>query len=112
MPADRLAVVAFGNIDRLAERARRIVDSNAPLVSAFLARTRDQLECTPPHATIAFPRFADGRGAASFVERLFRERGVAVVPGKFFDSPSHFRISFGGETGALEKGLEEIGSCL
>jgi hypothetical protein len=111
MPADRIAVVAFENIDRLAERAKRIVESNAPLVASFLAG-RDELECTPSHATIAFPRFADGRDAGPFVERLFLERGVAVVPGTFFDSPSHFRISFGGEAEPLRKGLAAIAACL
>jgi hypothetical protein len=111
MPADRLSVVAFHNIERLADRARRIVESNAPLVASFLAG-RDELECTPTHATIAFPRFADGRDAGPFVGRLFRERGVAVVPGAFFDSLSHFRISFGGATNLLDRGLKAVEDCL
>jgi hypothetical protein len=111
MPADRLSVVAFRNIERLAERARRIVDSNAPLVASFLAG-REELECAPSHATIAFPRFTDGRDSRSFVERLLLERGVAVVPGSFFDSPSHFRISFGGATEPLREGLAAIAACL
>jgi aspartate/methionine/tyrosine aminotransferase len=41
-----------------------------------------------------------------------RERGVAVVPGAFFDSPAHFRISFGGATEAFEEGLNAIDVCL
>jgi aspartate/methionine/tyrosine aminotransferase len=111
MPADRIATIAFENIERLADRARTIVEANAPLVASFLAGT-DELECTPSHATIAFPRFADGRDAGPFVERLFTERGVAVVPGAFFDSPSHFRISFGGETEPLQRGLAAIAASL
>lgn len=111
MPADRLSVVAFGNLDRLGERSRRLVDANARVVRDFLGR-RPELECVASDATIAFPRFADGRGAAPFVERLLRDRSVAVVPGAFFDSPAHFRISFGGATGALEEGLRAIDECL
>ena len=111
IPADRLSVLAFRNLGRLAERARRLVDANSRLVREFLAR-RPELECVPPNATIAFPRFSDGRDAAPFAERLLRERGVAVVPGGFFDSPTHFRISFGGATGALEEGLRAIDDCL
>ncbi|HLN80589.1 MAG TPA: aminotransferase class I/II-fold pyridoxal phosphate-dependent enzyme, partial [Thermoanaerobaculia bacterium] len=95
----------------LAERSRRIVETNSALVVAFLAR-RPELDCVPSDATIAFPRFHDGRDAGSFADRLMRERGVAVVPGRFFDRPSHFRISFGGETVAIEKGLATIGACL
>ncbi len=111
MPSDRISVVAFRNLDRLKERARALVKKNSGLVAGFLAR-RQELECAPSDTAIAFPRFSDGRDAAPFVDRLFRERGVAVVPGRFFDSPSHFRISFGGETAALEKGLEAIDACL
>ncbi|HEX9286683.1 MAG TPA: pyridoxal phosphate-dependent aminotransferase [Thermoanaerobaculia bacterium] len=111
MPSDRMAVVAFRHIDRLAERARKIVETNRSLMTDFLAG-RDELECVPSDATIAFPRFTDGRDSRPFVERLFRERGVAVVPGSFFDSPSHFRISFGGATEPLREGLAAIAACL
>ena len=111
MPSDRISVVAFQNLDRLKERARGLVKKNAGLVAGFLAR-RPELECVPSDATIAFPRFADGRNSGPFAERLLRDRGVAVVPGAFFDSPSHFRVSFGGDTAPLEKGLEGIDVCL
>jgi hypothetical protein len=111
MPADRIAVVAFSHLDRLAERARALVEANAPLVDSFIAG-RGDLECVSSHSTIAFPRFSDGRDSGPFVEKLFRERSVAVVPGSFFDSRSHFRISFGGATEALERGLEAIADCL
>jgi aspartate/methionine/tyrosine aminotransferase len=111
IPADRLAVVAFDEIDRLAERARGLFIANAPLVATFLL-ARPELECAPSRATIAFPRFRDGRDAGPFVETLLREHGVAVVPGTFFDSPAHFRIAFGGETDALRRGLAAIGACL
>jgi aspartate/methionine/tyrosine aminotransferase len=111
MPADRMSVVAFRHLDRLAGRARMLVEANRALVTGFLTR-RSDLECVPPHTSIAFPRLRDGRDAGPFVERLFREHGVAVVPGAFFDFPSHFRISLGGETAALEKGLAAIAACL
>jgi aspartate/methionine/tyrosine aminotransferase len=111
IPSDRLSVVAFQEIDRLAERARRLFLANSPLVASFLLG-RPELECVPSRATIAFPRFRDGRDASPFVEKLFREQGVAVVPGAFFDSPSHFRIAFGGGSGALASGLAAIGACL
>jgi aspartate/methionine/tyrosine aminotransferase len=111
IPADRISVVAFRNIDRLAERAQRLLARNAPLVRAFVD-SRTELECVPSSATIAFPRFHDGRDASPFIERLLRERSVAVVPGSFFESPTHFRIAFGGATETVEKGLEAIAACL
>jgi aspartate/methionine/tyrosine aminotransferase len=111
IPADRLSVLAFQHLDRLSERARRLVGANSGLLRAFLA-DRPELECVPPHGTIAFPRFADGRDATPFAERLLASCGVAVVPGAFFDAPPHFRISFGGATDALETGLRAIAEIL
>jgi aspartate/methionine/tyrosine aminotransferase len=110
-PADCLSVVAFQNLDRLRERARQLIEINSRTVSAFLA-AQSRLQCVASQATIVFPRLADGTDAGSLVRRLFDNYGVAVVPGSFFEFPSHFRISFGGATDKLEKGLEALGRCL
>jgi aspartate/methionine/tyrosine aminotransferase len=111
IPADRLAVLAFTHLDTIAARARRLIEANSRRTSDFLA-SRTDLESATSSATIAFPRFRDGRDAGPFVERLMREHGVAVVPGAFFEEPAHFRISFGGATADLERGLAAIGRCL
>ncbi len=111
IPSDRLSVLALRNLPALRERARRLVERNAPLVERLL-ESRPELECVPSKTTIAFPRFRDGRDAEPFVERLFLDYGVAVAPGSFFESPAHFRIAFGGATEALERGLAAIAACL
>jgi aspartate/methionine/tyrosine aminotransferase len=56
-----------------------------------------------------------GSGAADagpFAERLFRETGTAVAPGRFFGSPAHFRLAFGGDPARVREGLASIGRCL
>jgi aspartate/methionine/tyrosine aminotransferase len=111
IPAERLSALAFARLDTLAARARAIIETNSRRVAAFFAG-RSDLECVPSSATIAFPRFRDGRSADSFVERLMREHGVAVVPGSFFEAPAHFRVSYGGATEMLERGLDAISRCL
>ncbi len=111
IPADRISVLAFENLDRLAERARRIVEGNLARARAFLAG-RSDLDCVAPRGTLAFPRFHGGRDAASFVGRLFQDHGVAVAPGAFFDSPAHFRVSLGGDPAKLDEGLAAISRCL
>jgi DNA-binding transcriptional MocR family regulator len=35
-----------------------------------------------------------------------------VVPGRFFDAPSHIRIGFSGATDRLEEGLARLGTAL
>jgi aspartate/methionine/tyrosine aminotransferase len=111
MPAERLAALAFANLDALALRARRLIEVNARLVSAFLTG-RSDLDSVPSSATIAFPRFRDGRDADAFAERLMSKHRVAIVPGSFFNAPAHFRISFGLPTEKLERGLDAIDGCL
>jgi len=111
IPSDRLSVVAFQNLDRLAARARALIEPNSRLVSEFLVG-RPELECVPSWSTIAFPRFRDGRDSEAFAQGLFDAYGVAVAPGRFFDSPSHFRVSFGGATEKLRLGLKAIRAVL
>ncbi len=119
MPSDRLAALAFAHMPRLAARMRAIVETNGAAVEAFLS-ARPELQCVPSRSTLAFPRFSpgtledddDAADAGSFVERLLRETGAAVTPGRFFGAPAHFRIAFGGDPGLVRAGLAAIGRCL
>jgi aspartate/methionine/tyrosine aminotransferase len=111
IPAERLALLAFRNLERLAARAQGIIEPNRRLFAEFLA-AQPALECAPVAATIAFPRFRDGRDSGGFVRSLFEKHGVAVVPGSFFGLPSHFRVSLGGASPSLREGLESLGRCL
>jgi aspartate/methionine/tyrosine aminotransferase len=111
IPADRLGLVALRNLDRLAERAARIAGTNRRRVETWLGE-RGDLECVPPAATIAFPRLRNCSDSGSFCDRLFRETGVAVAPGRFFGSPSHFRIAFGGDPDTVAAGLAAVSRCL
>jgi aspartate/methionine/tyrosine aminotransferase len=111
IPSDRLSVVAFQNLDRLASRARRIVADNRVRFDRFLELSPD-IACVAPQGPLAFPRFRDGRDAGPFARRLFEKLGVAVAPGAFFDSPSHFRVALGGDPARVEEGLAAIARCL
>ena len=44
--------------------------------------------------------------------RLALEFGVAVAPGRYFDAPTHFRISLAGATAPLAEGLSRITAAL
>lgn len=111
IPADRLSVLAFQHLDRLAARARALIEANTRLVADFFAACSD-LECAPSRATIAFPRLRGSDDGDGFARRLLERYGTAVAPGSFFGAPPHFRISFGGATEGLARGLEAIGRCL
>jgi aspartate/methionine/tyrosine aminotransferase len=111
-PAEHLSVLAFGCLDRLAARARSILDPNRRLMLEFLA-SRPELECVAPAGgTVVFPRLGGVDDAAGFVERLAGEHDTGVVPGSFFQAPAHVRIAFGGRRDVLEEGLRRIGRAL
>jgi aspartate/methionine/tyrosine aminotransferase len=110
--AERLATQAFAQLDRLLARARTLLDANTRLVRDFLRR-RAELECVEPACgTVLFPRIRGVTNADTFVDRLMRERKTAVVPGRFFEAPAHFRLGLGGATEPLQQGLQAIGEAL
>lgn len=111
-PTERLSVLAFSMIDRLAERAKTILTTNGRTVAEFVA-SRPELEAVTPQAgTVVFPRIRGMADAGPFVERLARDFDTDVVPGHFFQAPAHFRIAFGGRADVLAGGLAQIGMAL
>jgi len=109
---DRASVVAFRHLPDLAARARAILAPNLGLVDAFMAGQPALAWVRPAGGTVAFPRLRSGESADGLAERLIQEFETAVVPGRFFDAPAHFRLAFGIKRDALERGLDAIASAL
>src|SRR5262245_21306606 len=110
--AERLSVLAFQQLDKLIARSRAILDENGAIVRRFL-RSRPELQFVDPAGgTVVFPRIKDVQNADRFANRLMNERETAIVPGRFFGAPEHFRIGFSGATEPLRGGLSAIGAAL
>jgi aspartate/methionine/tyrosine aminotransferase len=63
------------------------------------------------HGITTFPRWTGGD--TERLEALLRDRyDTAVVPGRWFEMPDHFRVGFGLPTSDLEEGLNRLGSAL
>jgi len=108
-PADRLAALAWSLLPQLASRTRALLGANVARARAFFA-AHPQFELPePPSCSVVFPRLAGPADAETFVRDLLERDGVAVAPGRFFESPSHFRVSLAGRPDALEEGLNRIG---
>jgi aspartate/methionine/tyrosine aminotransferase len=109
---ERLSVVALNQIDEIAARAKALLDRNRALLNAFLD-TRDDLECVRPQfGTIMFPRLRSGETVTRLCQLLREKYETTVVPGRFFERPTHFRVGIAGDTDILEAGLERLGSAL
>lgn len=111
-PADRLSALAFEHLPALTRRAAALLGANLALARAFLADHPQLDVACSPAASVTFPRIRGVARAEPFVDRLLAEHGVAVAPGRFFDSPAHFRLSLAGRTDVLESGLAKIGAAL
>jgi len=110
--AERLSVLAFSRLDVLHARARALLDTNLRLVRAFLA-SRPELEWIDPAAgTVVFPRLRGTDDTTPLAECLLRDHETAVVPGRFFEAPAHFRLGFGGATEPLRGGLNALAAAL
>ncbi|NUR44555.1 MAG: pyridoxal phosphate-dependent aminotransferase [Sphingomonas sp.] len=109
--AERLACIAFDNIDKVIGDTPAMLRRNRDLFNHFITG-RDDLDCAPAvHGVTAFPRWS-----GSDTERLndhLRERyDTAVVPGRWFEMPDHFRIGFGLPNDDFTEGLSRLGRTL
>jgi hypothetical protein len=109
---DRASVVAFQHLPELAERSRAILASHLALVESFVAGQPALEWVKPSGGTVAFPRLRSGEPADTLAARLLREFDTAIVPGRFFDAPAHFRMAFGIRREPLERGLDAISRAL
>jgi hypothetical protein len=60
--------------------------------------------------TTAFLKVKNG-DPDQFVDRLRAEFETSVVPGRYFEMPSHFRIGMGVDSEMFAEGLRRIGRC-
>ena len=110
-PAELLSVRAFEVLPRISARMKTMLDTNRALLREFLDG-RDDLECHwPDYGTVVFPRLKNG-SVDEFCELLRRDFETAVVPGRFFERPDHFRIGVGAATEAVTASLKQLARAL
>jgi aspartate/methionine/tyrosine aminotransferase len=110
-PAERLSVLALKHLPEICARSKRLLETNRTALKKFLESRSDVLAIKPEAGTISFPFLASGHVDA-FCQLLRDKYETSVVPGRFFESPEHFRIGFGVETEMLTQGLSRISDCL
>jgi len=109
--SERISVAAFRQLDRLAARAKEIIEGNRARLLDFL-RSCPQVElAVPDYGTCVFPRIHSGSVDQLF-EVLHHRYDTAIVPGRFFESPQHFRIGLGMDPTIFAEGLARLGNAL
>jgi aspartate/methionine/tyrosine aminotransferase len=112
LPSEALAVKAFAHLDLLARRTRGIIEPNIKQTHEFLERHSDLLDCVvPPRSMIVFPRLKFAADSEPLHDAL-REYETSIVPGKYFESPAHFRLGFAVSPEDVAVGLENVSRVL
>ena len=110
-PAELLSVIALDNLDRIKARAKHLLDANRLNLNAFLD-SQTALECfRPAYGTTVFPKLSNGN-VDEFCDVLKRNYETSIVPGCFFEMPSHFRIGIGGPHEMTAKAFERLAQAL
>jgi aspartate/methionine/tyrosine aminotransferase len=98
--------------DALRARARALSARGLRVLDEWV-RTRPDVQWTHPDGGIvALVRLEGVEDTAGFAARLFRERGVTVAPGEFFDHPGWVRIGVSGAEETIREALHRLGEAL
>lgn len=109
-PAERLSVLALRRLPKFIARAKTILETNRAVLNDFL-ESREELRATrSEQGTTLFPLLL--KGQVDELCNLLHENDCAVVPGRFFESPQHFRIGMCCPPELFKTGVEKLGAAL
>jgi len=103
--AGRLALDRLGDLLR---PLRVIEKESRPIWERWLSNTPGVRSTIPEFGIIAFPSIDGVEDTFALSEYLAAEHGVDVVPGEFFGSAGHLRISCGVPAATLAEGLARL----
>jgi hypothetical protein len=111
-PSMNLAIRALANIERLEARTRRFYELGRPVIRDWL-ESRPDLSCAGNDgALFVFVNLGPELDAQRLVDLLADKYDTLVVPGRFFDSPHHIRMSFALEPARLREALDRLAAAI
>jgi aspartate/methionine/tyrosine aminotransferase len=109
-PAERLACIAFEHIDEVIGDTPAMLARNRELWNMFVGG-RGDLDCMPAeHGITAFPRWSADTERLNAL--LTSKYDTAVVPGRWFEMPEHFRVGFYLPAADFGEALDRLGAAL
>jgi aspartate/methionine/tyrosine aminotransferase len=111
-PGERMTLAAFKRLGAIRRRVHATLDPNLDRLRRFLEREPRLEAFVPEGGNVAFPRLPSGIRSDALADRLLTRYSTLVVPGRFFESPRHIRISYGCRPDLLERGLANISRAL
>jgi aspartate/methionine/tyrosine aminotransferase len=111
-PGEQLSLAAFKHLARIRRHAHLTLDPNLVRVRRFFERERRLRAFVPDGGNVVFPRLPHGLDGDTMARHLLDRYSTLVVPGRFFESPRHIRLSFGCRPDLLDRGLRNISRTL
>lgn len=109
--AELLSVIALDHLPQIRARSETILRVNRQAREHFLDGRGDVEAVRPAWGTVCFPMLEQG-SVDEFCELLRTKYETSVVPGRFFETPRHFRIGIGGNPEITRQGLEKLAEAL
>lgn len=110
-PAERLSALAMARLPHFIKRAKNILETNRAVLNDFYDSREDLQVEQSRFGTTSFPRLMRGE-VEELYNALTQKYDTAIVPGKFFESPDHFRIGMCADPQLFAKGVDRLGTAL
>ncbi|OEG62259.1 MAG: class I and II aminotransferase [Halanaerobium sp.] len=105
MISDYLSTIALENKDKIIERNLTKVKKQLAILDRWV-QNEELVEYVKPNGgTTAFLKYRLDLDSETFAKKLFKEKGVLVVPGIAFGRENFLRIGFAGNEKELKSGL-------
>lgn len=111
-PGERMQLAAFRRLKAIAGRSHGLLDPNLERMRTFFADEPRLTAFIPGGGNVVFPRLPRGLDSDRLADHLRRRYSTLIVPGRFFDTPRHVRLSFGMRPAVLARGLRNISRAL
>lgn len=111
-PGEQMTLAAFRQHRAIDRRAHGILDRNLDRVRRYFERESRFCVYIPEGGNVMFPKLPASIGGDRFAAHLITRYSTLVVPGRFFESPQHVRISFGCAPAKLDRGLANLSRAL
>jgi aspartate/methionine/tyrosine aminotransferase len=111
-PAEVAASRCFASLPRILARSRATMLTQLPIVREFVESQPGLSWVEPDGGVVCFPRHRSAARLEKVLRRLPETYDTIVVPGRFFESPAHFRLGFGMSPEILVGGLERLRRAL
>jgi len=98
---------------KILKRTREILNSNLPVLEAWLKSFDGLFDYLPPQAgAILFTRYNLPINSTQLVEKILKEKSVLLVPGDHFELDQHLRFGYGSSQEYLKAALARVAEFL